>query len=185
MKNLKALARPNTTAILRLVFVVFLGLLISSTAKADSSTNPLDGMTPAGLQAGSPTGSFPLSGFDTINPYSGSLNFSLPLLSAGGRGGAGYTLRLPILTQWTVTYNRYDNGMGGVWEYYEPTLDAGPQVPTYFRGPLDVRPQVPASSPRIMGGRQAQDNIIDYNCWWSSDPVYLPWETLTRLTFVG
>ncbi|HEX3253595.1 MAG TPA: hypothetical protein VHS05_29445, partial [Pyrinomonadaceae bacterium] len=115
MKNLKAIACPNITSVRQLLFVVFLGLLIFNTAKADSSTNPLDGMTPTGLQAGSPTGSFPLSGFDTINPYSGNLNLALPLIKAGGRGSAGYTLVQPFTTQWTVTYSRIDNGMGGVW----------------------------------------------------------------------
>ena len=142
MKNLKAIACPNITSVRQLLFVVFLGLLIFNTAKADSSTNPLDGMTPTGLQAGSPTGSFPLSGFDTINPYIGNLNLALPLIKAGGRGSAGYTLVQPFTTQWTVTYSRIDNGMGGVWEYFEPTLNAG-TTPIWY-------------SPGYLVGRQAQ-----------------------------
>jgi hypothetical protein len=41
-------------------------------------------------------GSYALSEFDNINPYNGSLNFRLPLLSIGGRGTAGYTMTLPV-----------------------------------------------------------------------------------------
>ena len=92
-------------------------------------------------------------------------------MKAGGRGSAGYTLTQPISTQWTVTYSRIDNGMGGVWEFFEPTLNAGPQPRWYGAG--------------SMVGRMAQDEINPWNCYGYYDPVYSPSKTLTRLTFSG
>jgi hypothetical protein len=90
MKNLQAITQIRTASIRELLILVVVTLFTSSTAMAQqSSTNPLDGFTPAGLQAGSPAGSFPLSGFDIVSPYNGQLNFNLPLLKAGGRGSAG------------------------------------------------------------------------------------------------
>ncbi|HJP91658.1 MAG TPA: RHS repeat-associated core domain-containing protein [Pyrinomonadaceae bacterium] len=172
MKNPPSSARVRSVLIIELLVLLLIAVSTSSTAKAqDTSTNVLDGFTPAGLQAGSPTGAFPLSGFDVVNPYNGNLSLSLPLLKAGGRGSAGYTLQQPITTQWTVTYSRVDNGMGGVWEFYEPTLNAGPQPRPYSAG--------------IMVGRMAQDEINSWICYGYYDPVYLPSKTLTRLTFVG
>jgi RHS repeat-associated protein len=69
-----------------------------------TTTSPTDGTTPNGLAPGTPAGSFPLSGFDNINPFSGSLNFSLPLLRIGGRGASGYTMTLPIEQRWRVEF---------------------------------------------------------------------------------
>jgi len=75
--------------------------------------NPIDGSTPLALQAGRPAGSFSLSGFDNINPYNGSLNFSLPLLNIGGRGGASHTIMLPIERHFMI--ERYVDPWGGIW----------------------------------------------------------------------
>lgn len=61
-------------------------------------------MTPAGLAPGTPLGSYALSGFDNINPYNGGLNFHLPLMQTGGRGGVGYTMMLPIEQKWRVEH---------------------------------------------------------------------------------
>ena len=173
MKNPQASVQAKTRSILTLLPLLLVAVLAASySAQAqDTSTNPLDGFTPAGLQAGSPTGSFPLSGFDTVNPYSGGLGFRLPLLQAGGRGSAGYTLMQRLSAQWTVTYSRADNGMGGVWEFYEPTLNAGPQPRQYSAG--------------IMIVRMAQDEINSWTCPGYEDPVFQPSKTLTRITFVG
>jgi hypothetical protein len=132
MKNPQASTQIRSTIIRPLLIgTVAVLLTASATRGQDTSTNPLDGFTPSGLQAGAPTGSFPLSGFDVVNPYNGNLNLSLPLLEAGGRGSAGYSIRQPISTQWTVTYSRADNGMGGVYEFFEPTMNAGPQPRWY------------------------------------------------------
>ena len=60
------------------------------------------GVTPLAVTPGAPTGAYSLSGFDNINLYNGSLGFRLPLLSMGGRGGAGHTVMLPIEKKWQV-----------------------------------------------------------------------------------
>ena len=43
-----------------------------------SSVSDLDGLTPEGLQPGAPSGSYALSGFDTVNLYNGSVNLAIP-----------------------------------------------------------------------------------------------------------
>ena len=82
--------------------------LIVTTASNAQTTNASDGSTPAGLTPGAPAGSYGLSGFDNVNLYNGNMNFRLPLMSIGGRGGAGYTVTLPIEQHWTVA-------TGGRW----------------------------------------------------------------------
>jgi RHS repeat-associated protein len=172
MKKTQSTTPLRTGSIGAVLFLIALVVLSTRAVNAqDRTTNPVDGHTPTGLQAGSPTGSFPLSGFDLVSPFSGNLNFSLPLIKAGGRGTPGFTLQQPIATKWTVTYTRIDSGTGQYWEYFEPTLNAGPQPRLYGAG--------------VLVGRQAQDNIIDYYCYYPNEPYYLPLQTLTRLTWVG
>jgi RHS repeat-associated protein len=134
----------------------------------DMSVNPLDGYTPAGLKAGSPAGNFPLSGFDTVNPFNGNLNFSIPLLQVGGRGTAGYTVRQTWNQTWTGTYSRIDNGMGGVYEFYEPTL-GGFQAAWYSPGSLAIKPVNSGSN---------------FCTTYGVDGAYFPQVSLTRLAFL-
>jgi len=54
-----------------------------------------------GKEAGAPTGSYPLSDFDTVSLFSGNLNFNLPFLSIGGRGGSGQQMSLNIRREWS------------------------------------------------------------------------------------
>jgi RHS repeat-associated protein len=61
-----------------------------------TSSTPFDHHTPSGLAPGSPAGSYPLSDFETVNPYNGNLSFRLPLVHLGGRGSAGFTSMLAI-----------------------------------------------------------------------------------------
>ena len=67
-------------------------------------TSRMDGHTPSALTAGAPVGSYPLSDFESVNPYNGGLNFHLQLLRIGGRGSAGYTMMLPIERRWNVEH---------------------------------------------------------------------------------
>ena len=83
------------------VLMTVLFLCASANAQNSSAT---DGSTPAGLKPGAPAGSYGLSGFDNVNLYNGNLNFRLPLVSIGGRGGAGYTMLLPIEQHWTMDH---------------------------------------------------------------------------------
>ena len=169
MNNNQTVGYTRTALSHRVLFISVLLLLISTSVWAqDSSSNPLDGFTPAGLQPGSPTGSFPLSGFDNINPYNGNLNFSLPLLRAGGRGGAGYTLQQPINAKWTVTYSAIDSGHG-LYEFWDPG-SGGPFNTPYSPGSLTARL---ANN----GSRACYDM---YN-----ETVWFPTQSLTRMTFIG
>jgi len=96
-----------------LLRILFVSLLISAWCAEAQTSKPTDGSTPLALQAGRPAGSFSLSGFDNINPYNGSLNFSLPLLNIGGRGGASHTIMLPIERHFMI--ERYVDPWGGIW----------------------------------------------------------------------
>src|SRR5258705_13464217 len=66
-----------------------------------------EGTTPLGLSPGSPAGSYALSGFDNVNLFNGSLNFTLPLVKVGGRGGVGYSLVMRIDQKWLVEKEQY------------------------------------------------------------------------------
>src|SRR6266852_5957432 len=84
---------------------------LSWTASAQTPINSqLDGTTPPALAPGSPAGSYALGGFDTINLYSGALNFRLPLVSVGGRNATGFTLALPIQQLWHVELANFCEG---------------------------------------------------------------------------
>ncbi len=58
--------------------------------------------TSPGLAPGAPLGSDPLSSFEQLNYFNGNLSFSVPLLAAGGRGGAGHSINLTIEHHWKV-----------------------------------------------------------------------------------
>jgi hypothetical protein len=60
------------------LFALVLALSVVTSAQNSSSTT--DGMTPLGMAPGAPAGSYPLSGFESVNPFNGALNFRLPLL---------------------------------------------------------------------------------------------------------
>ncbi|HEX3184145.1 MAG TPA: hypothetical protein VHQ94_05080, partial [Pyrinomonadaceae bacterium] len=81
---------------------------VSINAKAQGST---DGTTPLGLTAGSPNGSYPLSDFDAVNLYNGTLNFRLPIFQVAGRGGAAYPITVQVGRKWTV-YRHFEPGVG-------------------------------------------------------------------------
>jgi RHS repeat-associated protein len=87
--------------------VLLQGVLIVRIVAQSSAT---DTRTPSALAPGAPAGSYALSGFDNINLYTGSLNFRLPLLQVGGRGGASYTMMLPIEQKWRVDHTFADQG---------------------------------------------------------------------------
>ena len=70
--------------------VLMLGLSVSTQAQDSSTTS---GTTPLGIAKGAPAGSYALSGFESVNPYNGALNFRLPLLHVGGSAlGTQYNL---------------------------------------------------------------------------------------------
>jgi YD repeat-containing protein len=88
-----------------------------------TSKTPTDWITPAGMAPGSPAGSYVLSGFDTVNLFSGNLNVALPLRGIKGRGEAGYDITLRLERNWAI--QRFDEPReGGVFEtFYFPHDD--------------------------------------------------------------
>jgi RHS repeat-associated protein len=85
-----------------LALMVLLLLAVSAAAQTYTTTSS-DRLTPIGLKAGAPAGSYSLSGAENINLYNGNLDFRLPLLQMGGRGSAGHSIVLALNTKgWIV-----------------------------------------------------------------------------------
>ncbi|GEM_PF-2042636 len=121
-----------------------------------------DGHTPLGIQQGSPTGSFAISGFESVNPFTGGLNVNLPLLNVGGRGSVKSSVNLKIETKWRTMATTGTNV-----NYIPTTSDWMNINPGYGPGVLIAR---------VTGLADALDP--DSSC-----PSSLP--SLTRVTFVG
>jgi RHS repeat-associated protein len=128
-----------------------LALLLLAAGGWAQTTNATDGTTPPGLAPGAPAGSYSLTGFENVNLYSGNLNFHLPLIKVGGRGGAqaGSYLSIDSL-RWTV------NKSGG--------NDATPEV-------------VPCGGEDLQCSHEAV-NQKAYNSWDSADPDPNWWQGL-------
>ena len=133
-----------------------------------SSRSTFDGLTPKGLEPGSPVGSYQLSGFDTINLYSGRLNFVLPLLAVGGRGEAGYTISLPLGNTWSVRTDDDPNSPGNTLYGFDDAFYANVK---YQYRPLTLIPR--------RSGQTVQVGFCSGNPSLTADRFYL---TLTRLT---
>src|SRR5690348_11109525 len=67
-----------------------------------TGTTPVDGSTPPAVAPGQPAGSYLLSGFETVNLFSGGLNLHLPLVSLKGRGGTGVSIVFATQRQWVM-----------------------------------------------------------------------------------
>ena len=117
MKN-KPTALDRTrlaTQSFNLIAVVLGAMFLAFCQSITAQTKPTDGETPLGLQAGAPAGSYSLGSGDSVNLYNGGLNYTLPLLSIGGRGGAGHTIVLPFERHFMI--ERYTNTWGDIWQY--------------------------------------------------------------------
>ncbi|MCA1643058.1 MAG: hypothetical protein LC785_14165, partial [Acidobacteria bacterium] len=153
---------PRSVCLVALSFFLLAGVATAQSSK------PTDGTTPLGLSPGSPAGSYALGGFDNVNLYNGNMNFRLPLLSVGGRGGAGHTVVLPIeqlwqVDTWTVQIDDYTE------THYFPENDWW-QV------------SGAAYSPGIMHVRYGAR--LTRRCTTGpTSGISRPWFTLTRLTF--
>jgi YD repeat-containing protein len=127
------------------------------------STSPVDGITPLGLAPGRPAGSFPLSGFESVNLFGGNLSFALPLLRVEGRGEAGFTMHLAVERRWSLRLTN-PRKQHGEPDRYAAEWDWGVK---------------PGYSPGTLYQRSATQRV-------SVDPVSFMvthQETLTRLSF--
>jgi RHS repeat-associated protein len=133
--------------------LLMLAVLLAIPASAQDRTE--SGQTPLGIQKGSPAGSYSLSGFESVNPYSGGLNFTLPLLQIGGRGNANFTVVLKNETKWAVMRTGVANGLNNItyiptpnpWNSTDPGYGPGimvgrvtgvPPIPTFNGCPADM-----------------------------------------------
>jgi YD repeat-containing protein len=159
-----ATGRTLILSTLRVIAIaLYLGLTVSQGIAQGDSRSLTDGMTPTGIAPGAPAGSFPLSGFDNINPYNGGLNFSLPLLTIKGRGGAGYTMILPIEQRWRM----FNSFLDGGYEFHQPDYNWWIARPGYVPGTLI--------------GRSVGEGANPCNIGFTVNYFY----TLTRLTFTA
>jgi hypothetical protein len=142
------------TGVERLLLLLFALTILCIIGSAQNST--LDGTTPLALAPGSPAGS---------SSFNGNLNFRLPLIRAGGRGSAQYTLTLPFHQQWHVK-SFVDEPTGQ--EYHFPVM-----------GPWGVQP---GYGPGILHYRTEWDFVNRLTC--SAFPDYYVYPALTRFTFI-
>ena len=79
-------------------------------------TDLTEGFTPPEIQAGGLVGPFALSGFDTVNLYSGKLSFALPLKQIGARGAVGHAITLAFGSSWNIDkQGNYNNPVPNSW----------------------------------------------------------------------
>src|SRR5438094_8758755 len=86
-----------TRSLLLTSIIVLLGVV-----SVNAQVSATDSSTPTGLPPGAPAGSYQSSGFDNINFFNGNLNFNLPLLKVGGRGGIQDTIGLTLEQKWQM-----------------------------------------------------------------------------------
>lgn len=99
---MRKVSNPHVAVTKAFFAAAILPLLFISTGHAQNFTSLTDGSTPSALTPGAPAGAYALSGFENINLYNGNLNFALPLLHIGGRGGAEHTMMLTIEQHWRI-----------------------------------------------------------------------------------
>jgi YD repeat-containing protein len=151
--------------VLALVTLVCLGQAVTAQT---TTTSALDSSTPLGIARGTPTGAYGLSGFESVNLYNGNLNFRLPLLHIGGRGGAQTALMAALnLKGWHVKHSTHTAPNGDVTESFAPDQSWWGLEPGY--------------GPGVLQGRQSGVGIT------SSCPTFpkLYTNTITRLTFTA
>jgi len=92
-------------------------MLFGQTGDLQSRTwSTTDFPIPASMAAGTPAGSYLLSGIDSVNIYSGKVNVAVPLMKVGGRGEAGYTMYAKVTPPggWRVETNVSFSGSCGL-----------------------------------------------------------------------
>jgi len=142
-----------------------IGLLWASVPLCAQNQSVSDGVTPTGLAPGSPAGSYPLSGFEHYNPFSGNLSVALPLYHVGGRGEAGFDLVWNFAQTWHASKRYFNNG---------PVIPIDPYPGSY-----------PAGSPQVMGLQAAgavyaRTGTSYVNCGGN---IQAPASSVTRIVF--
>jgi hypothetical protein len=98
-------------------------LMLATTDMTSAQTNTTDRNTASGIATGS--SSYALGGFDNINLFNGNLNFKLPLLVVGGRGGAEVSMHLALNTKrWRVKHTLKIMPDGNELDRWSPRFDS-------------------------------------------------------------
>ena len=102
-------------------------------AGADSS-GITDVRTPAEIGAGISSSSYALTNIDSVDPYSGSLNVHIPLLTLGGRGDTQYAVSFGIQHFWIARGSQDQSGNGYLFPVATSTAETTlyVNVPTVF-----------------------------------------------------
>ena len=171
MKNKKSTASSLNSLWLKYFGPALIGVILTICATATVSAQSMSGSTPIAMAPGSPAGSYQLGTFDSVNYYSGSINFNLPLLTVGGRGGVQVPVSVPITRRpwheeyWTETVPY--NGEGHGETHYYPTTQWWS---------AETRLGIP-----VLAARRAGSSVRD--CGEGFGVMY--GITLTRLTFTA
>ena len=166
-----------TIRAVRKTLFVGLAVLCFGTAFYGQTNYQISSATTApNVAPGTPIGSYALSGFESVNPYSGKLNFSLPLISVDGRGSAGYTMNLKLQKSWSIEHNVYDPNL------YTPESETYPILHNYYPTDVEYGSNIEIiTGPGIMKAKLAGTNRFGATLCNLRNPCYD--ETLTRLSF--
>jgi hypothetical protein len=157
---------------------MILTLVSVTTAYGQNTTSNLDGTTPSALTPGAPAGSYTLSDFEHINLSTRRFNFSLPLVTVGGRGSAGYTMTLSMENKWHVNTETRPNIVcnSSGCTTYPPTFYNYPT--TTWWGQLE-----PGYGPGVLQGRYAgRDAWTPPGCPQGTSKYM---KTVSRITFTA
>jgi hypothetical protein len=99
------------------------------------------------VAAGAPAGSYALTGFESVNLYSGNLNFNLPLVSVSGRGGMGIPFSLSV--------NNTDR-----WELSRPNTVINTSAQSAFSYKIDIV---------LIGGSVPPPSTMNTRFWSAHD----------------
>jgi len=82
---------------------LLVAILLASSRGLFAQSAGYGGIGDPAVAPGNPRTSYALSGIDHVNYYSGSVNFTIPLTTIGGRGTVSSRFTIPIQRQWAVT----------------------------------------------------------------------------------
>ena len=169
---------PRLGNLLRLIGAASLSALLAAVSMAQAppelTTSIFDGATPPAVAAGAPAGSFALSGFESVNLFTGKVNFSLPLLSVGGRGEAGYTMMLRLERSW---------GFDTLWIC--GTTNCDPEVPVHSAMPMETTIDFdPGYGPGVFTKRTGFKTVPGIDPVDCQEGDIMQERKLTRLTFM-
>ena len=136
----------------------------------------LPGSTPPSVAPGTPAGSYALSDLETIDLYSGKVNFVVPIHDIQGRGSAGYRMTVPVQRGWTIE----EVPVAG--KSPEP-FPMSMETPDIIYATLPSEPDY-AVEPYQPGYMVAREVATGVPCAAPNNTVYYGGYTLTKVVFI-